>query len=68
VNLEDVPPLGVGGCSGGPVFLVRDEPILIPRLCGIVKQGWAPFGSAHIILRFARLDVTLHCDGSVQAP
>ena len=50
------------------MFLVRDEPILIPRLCGIVKEGLAVPGSDDILLRFARLDVTLGPDGTVRSP
>jgi hypothetical protein len=65
VGLEDVPPHDPGGCSGGPVFLVRDERALVPRLCGLVKEGLPPFCSDHLLLRFARLDVILGADGSV---
>ena len=68
IDLEDVPPLAVGGCSGGPVFLVRQELVLIPRLAGVVKEGLSPFGGEDILLRFARLDVTLNEDGTVRAP
>jgi hypothetical protein len=68
IDLEDVPPPAVGGCSGGPVFLVRQEPVLIPRLAGIVKEGWIPDGTEDVVLRFARLDVTLNADGTVRAP
>ena len=68
LTLDDVPPQMVGGCSGGPVFLVRDEPVLIPRLCGVVKEGWSPFGTEDLLLRFARLDVTLNADGAVRSP
>jgi hypothetical protein len=67
IDLEDVPRLAVGGCSGGPVFLVRQEPILVPRLAGIVKEGWMPDGTEDVVLRFARLDVTLNADGTVLA-
>src|SRR5881628_1998187 len=28
------------GMSGGPAILVRQEFVLIPRLCGVLKQGW----------------------------
>ena len=66
--VEDVLPMAVGGCSGGPVFLVRQELVLIPRFAGVVKQGWIPFGAVDVVLRFARLDVTLNEDGTVRAP
>jgi hypothetical protein len=68
-TLEDMLPLGVGGCSGGPVLLVRQTPILVPQLCGIVKQGVRPVADADdIVFRFARLDCLLREDGSVQRP
>lgn len=67
--LEEMRQLGVGGCSGGPVFLVRQTPILAPQLCGIVKQGVKPVQDAEdILFRFARLDCLLREDGSVQRP
>jgi hypothetical protein len=69
VTLEDVLPLGVGGCSGGPVMLVRLTPILVPQLCGIVKQGLRPVPDTEdILFRFARLDRLLCEDGSIQRP
>jgi hypothetical protein len=69
VTLEDVMPVGVGGCSGGPVMLVRPTPILVPQLCGIVKQGLRPVSDTDdILFRFARLDCLLREDGSVQRP
>jgi hypothetical protein len=67
VTLEDMPPLAVGGCSGGPVFLVRLTAILVPQLCGIVKQGLRPVQDAgDILFRFARLDCLLREDGSAE--
>jgi hypothetical protein len=66
VSLEELPILDLRGCSGGPVFLLRHEPILVPQLCGIVKQGWH-VDEGNIIIRFARLDL-VQDDGSVRAP
>jgi hypothetical protein len=39
VGVEELPASDLPGASGGPGFLVRQEPVLVPRLCGIVKQG-----------------------------
>jgi hypothetical protein len=64
---DDLPPLNVAGCSGGPVFLLRPSLVLVPQLCGLVKEGWAVFGGDDIVLRFARLDVTLNADGGVRS-
>ena len=49
VSEHDLP-----GMSGGPAILVRRETVLIPRLCGIIKQGVILGGSR--ILYFAKLD------------
>jgi len=43
------------GMSGGPAILVRQETVLIPRLCGVLKQGW-DLKDGNRLLYFARLD------------
>ena len=39
VGVEELPATDMPGLSGGPAFLVRQEQILVPRLCGIIVQG-----------------------------
>ena len=58
---EEVPAMEeLGGFSGGPAFLVRhDEPVLTPRLCGIVIAGGILF------VTVARLD-TVQQDGTIR--
>lgn len=53
---EEVPGMDLAGCSGGPVFLVRNESgeLLVPQLCGVVSQD-RPVGD-HTLLQLARLD------------
>jgi hypothetical protein len=51
------------GMSGGPAILVRQEVVLTPRLCGIVKQGWT-LGEGNRLLYFARLD-RVRKDGAI---
>jgi hypothetical protein len=51
------------GMSGGPALLVRRDPILVPHLCGILKQGTILAGSR--LLAFARLD-RVRPDGTIQ--
>jgi hypothetical protein len=43
------------GMSGGPAILVRQETVLRPLLCGVLKQGW-DLKDGNRILYFARLD------------
>jgi len=43
------------GMSGGPALLVRQETLVVPHLCGILKQGVA-FEGDNRLLYFARLD------------
>ena len=43
------------GMSGGPAILVRQEKLLVPQLCGILKQG-AAFEGGNQLFYFARLD------------
>lgn len=50
VSEQDLP-----GMSGGPAILVRQDRVLVPRLCGIVKQGVA-FEGGNRLLYFAKLD------------
>jgi hypothetical protein len=61
---EDVPGLDLAGCSGGPVFLVRNESgeLLAPELCGLVSQD-RPVGD-HILLQLARLH-TVQTNGDI---
>ena len=35
--------------------MIRQEQVLVPNLCGLVKEG-GPVGDGHIIIRFARLE------------
>jgi hypothetical protein len=54
----------VGGLSGGPAFLVRnDDPIVTPRLCGVVSEG-TNIADGIILLKVARLD-NLRRDGTI---
>jgi trypsin-like peptidase len=59
LSAEDLP-----GLSGGPAILVRRETILVPRLCGILKQG-VVFEGGTRLLYFARLD-SVGKDGTIQ--
>lgn len=52
------------GLSGGPALLVRQERIIVPHLCGILKEGVVLGGSR--LLSFARLD-RVREDGSIRA-
>lgn len=59
--LEDLPEDAVGGLSGAPGFLVRNEDprtLLVPQLCGIVKEGGGGevLGPGHRLIYFTRLD------------
>ena len=53
---KDVPSLDLAGCSGGSVFLVRNEAgeLLVPHLCGLVSQDHQ-IGD-DILVQLARLD------------
>ena len=62
---EELPAIQeVGGFSGGPAFLVRnDDPILTPRLCGVVSEG-TNIADGIIFLKVARLD-SIRRDGTI---
>ena len=62
---EEVSPDDLAGMSGGPAFLVRQETLVIPRLCGIVKDGWT-LGDENRIIYFARLGC-VNPDGTIGA-
>lgn len=51
---EDLPPVHTPRTSGAPTFLVRKYPVLVPRLCGVVKQD-LPVGK-HSLMYSAKLD------------
>lgn len=51
------------GMSGGPAILVRQEAIIVPHLCGLLKQGLALEGGNQL-LSFARLD-RVRQDGTI---
>jgi len=51
------------GMSGGPAFLVRQESLVVPRLCGIIKDGW-DLGDGNQIIYFAPLTV-IRPDGRI---
>jgi hypothetical protein len=60
VSEQDLP-----GMSGGPALLVRhrQETVLVPQLCGILKQG-AAFDDGTRLLYFATLD-RVRADGTI---
>src|SRR5439155_17346680 len=62
---EELPAIQeVGGFSGGPAFLVRnDDPILTLRLCGVVSEG-TTIADSIVFLKVARLD-SLRPDGTI---
>ena len=63
-STEPLPDFGdARGLSGGPAFLVSNIPgqLLVPQLCGIVKEG-VDLGGGHRIFRYASLS-TLGSDG-----
>lgn len=51
------------GMSGGPAILVRQETVLKPVLCGVLKQGW-DLKDGNRLLYFARLD-SVAKDGTI---
>ena len=58
---DDLPEARVGGLSGAPGFLVRNQDpkaLVIPQLCGIVKEGGGSeiLGAGHRLIYFTRLD------------
>lgn len=55
VGCEEVPPLDLPGMSGGPVFLIRQEPLVTWQLCGIIKQD-LPLGEGNFVITCARLN------------
>jgi len=64
-------PPGLPGLSGGPAFLVQNDPrvVLAPQFCGVVKQGWSPGGAKlltdrNVIVRLARVD-RINRDGTI---
>lgn len=59
LSAEDLP-----GMSGGPAILVRQEAILVPRLCGILKEG-VVFADGTRLLYFARLS-GVGADGAIR--
>jgi hypothetical protein len=67
--VEGLPALqSLGGLSGAPAFLVRNEDpktLVIPQLCGVLKAGEPEFPDAgHRLIYFTRLD-RLRADGAV---
>lgn len=63
IEQEELSEDSLPGMSGGPAILVRQEVVLIPRLCGVLKQGWS-LGDGNRLLYFARLDRVAK-DGSI---
>jgi hypothetical protein len=51
------------GMSGGPGFLVRQGLLVVPRLCGIIKQGW-DLGDGNQIIYFAPM-TAIRPDGGI---
>ena len=51
------------GMSGGPAFLIRQQTVIAPALCGLVKQGLA-LSDGNRILYFARLE-RIRPDGTI---
>jgi len=58
LSAKDLP-----GMSGGPAILVRQEAILVPRLCGILKEG-VVFDDGTRLLYFAGLS-GIGADGAI---
>ncbi len=52
------------GMSGGPALLVRQETVVVPHLCGILKQGVA-FEGGNRLLYFTRVN-RIALDGTMQ--
>ena len=66
VGWEEAVETELGGYSGGPGFLVRQEPILVPRLCAVVSEGARFFERACFVTLVSLSAVSP--DGDVVAP
>jgi len=57
VTSEEIPEVALPGLSGGPAFVVSNNPteLVVPQLCGVATQG-LDLGEGNLIVRYARLD------------
>jgi len=65
-DVEEVVSDQMGGISGGPAFLVRSDvgELLVPRLCGVVREGGGSvLAPGHRLIYFTPL-TTLRRDGT----
>jgi len=62
---DSLPAEQLPGMSGGPGFLVRQDLIIVPRLCGVIKHG-LDLGDGNQIIYFAPLN-KIQSNGAIAA-